>query len=351
MKDDFTWLFCLLGILLYFTVKYLTKLYIKYSYKHNILAYPIERSAHKEIIPTGGGLIFAGSFLIALFVSTIGIHDIVIRESIYKIIFVGLSVLFLGFIDDKYSLKARYKLVMQIFISFIMVGLGFKITYFTNPFGSQIMLHFFSIPVTVLWYLVMMNSINLIDGLDGLASGIAMIACLILMVFSFYSKNFLVFINSFLFFISLAAFLKYNYPPAKIFMGDSGSLFIGFILSSLSIAGNEVQFKGLTTFTLLVPITVMFIPFGDTFFAIIRRIKNKQYIFKADKSHLHHKMIELGLSPKAVTLLCWFITLIFGIIALGYLFVGKQIMLIVLVFVSLLLIGLFFYLYKKELFK
>ncbi len=351
MIDEFIWYFCLLGILLFVGVDYFLKIFIKKASHHKIFAHPIERSVHKKAIPTGGGLVFALCMLIALISSTIGIHDIVIKQSIYKIIIGGVLILFLGFIDDKYSLKARYKLIVLIFISFVMVGLGFRISYFTNPFGQQVFLNLLSIPITVLWYLVLMNSINLIDGLDGLASGIAMITCLILMVFSFFSKNFLVFINSFFLFISLAAFLRFNYPPAKIFMGDSGSLFIGFILSSLSIAGNEKQFKGLTTFTLLVPVTVMFIPLGDTVFAIIRRIKNKQHIFQADKSHLHHKMLDSGLSPKAVTLLCWFITLIFGVIALGYLFVIKQIMFVLLIFISLLLIFLFFYIYKKELFK
>jgi UDP-GlcNAc:undecaprenyl-phosphate GlcNAc-1-phosphate transferase len=134
-------------------------------------------------------------------------------------------------------------------------------------------------------------------------------------------------------------------------MGDTGSLFIGFILASLAIAGNEVQFKGLTTFTLLIPMTVMVLPIADTIFTFARRISSKQLIFKADKQHLHHKLIEKGFSQKAVTLIFWFITLMFGMIALGYMFIPFYIMFVVLFFISIISIGLFFYIYMEELFK
>lgn len=351
MKNEFIPYFIILGIASVACVYYLMKMYIKKAHLHKILAYPVDRSVHKDIIPTGAGIVFSLVFLMFVLLSVFGIHEYVIRSAIYKISFGGILVVFLGYIDDRYSLKAKYKLIIQMLIGLIMIGLGFKITYFTNPFGTQIMLNYFSVPVTVLWYIAVMNSINLIDGLDGLAAGITIITCFIMMVFAFYSRNFLVFINSFYLSLMLLVFLRFNYPPAKVFMGDSGSLFIGYILASLSIAGNEVQFKGLTTFTLLVPVTVMFIPLGDTLFAIIRRIKKRQHIFTADKEHLHHKLIESGLSHKAVTLICWFITMIFGVIALGYLFVGKQIMLTILVIISILLLSLFFYLYKKEIFK
>ena len=351
MNEDFAWYFFLLSGISFIFTYLLLKYYIKYAELHKILAHPVERSVHKRIIPTGGGLIFALSHIVFLLLSLVGMDEIVIKESVLKISFGGILITFLGILDDRYLLKAKFKLVIQILIALIMIMLGFKITYFTNPFGPTIYLNFLSIPVTVIWYLAVMNAINLIDGLDGLATGITIITCVVLMVFSFYNRNFLVFINSNFLVISLLAFLKYNYPPEKIFMGDSGSLFIGFILASLAIAGNEVQFKGLTTFTLLVPVTVMFIPFGDTIFAIIRRIKNKQHIFQADKNHFHHKLIDYGLSHKSVTLICWFITLIFGVIALGYMFVGKQIMMVVLFIISIILVGLFFYLYKKELFK
>jgi UDP-GlcNAc:undecaprenyl-phosphate GlcNAc-1-phosphate transferase len=318
---------------------------------HKIIAHPVDRSSHDNPIATGGGLIFAGLYIIFALLSTIGIADNDTKTAIFKLCIGSVLIILVGIIDDKYYLRARYKLIGQIVVAFIMVLLGFKITNITNPFGAPFTADLLSMPITILWYLLIMNAINLIDGLDGLASGIALISCAVLLVFSLHHKNFLVFINCFFLIIPLFVFLLNNFMPAKLFMGDTGSLFIGFILASLAIAGNEAQFKGITTFTLLVPVTVIFIPLSDTFFTIFRRLKNKQPIFKADKNHFHHKLVNLGLSQKAVTLICWFVTFIFGVISLGYIFIPKIIMLLILFVISMLLIGLFFYIYKKELFK
>ena len=351
MNSDFALFFVFLGVLLFFCVYFVLKHYIRYAEVHKMFAHPVARSSHTKSIPTGGGVVFGLLHIIFLMIAICGIDNVIIVESIIKICFGGFLILILGALDDKYFLRARYKLFIQIVVALIMVMLGFQITYITNPFGVPISLNFFSIPMTVLWYLFVMNAINMIDGLDGLAAGIAIITCLVLMIFSYNNRDFFVFLSCAFLVASLLAFLKYNFSPAKLFMGDSGSLFIGFILASLAIAGNEAQFKGLATFTLLVPTTVILIPLGDTIFTVIRRIKNKQHIFTADKEHIHHKLINFGFSQKTVTLICWFITFILGLISLGYMFIGKQAMMLVLFIVGLLMTGLFFYIYKKELFK
>jgi len=303
------------------------------------------------VIPTGGGVVFGSLCLVFLLLSMIGINDLDIKYSILKICSGSLLIILLGVIDDKYVISAKYKLFIQILIASMMYFLGFQISQMTNPFGFPINFSFLSFPITIIWYLLVMNAINFIDGLDGLASGITVIACLVLMMFSYLSRNFLVFICCSMLVTCLLAFLRYNFFPAKVFMGDAGSLFIGFMLASLAIAGNEEQFKGLTTFTLLVPLTVILIPLSDTVFTIIRRIKSKQNIFRADKNHIHHKLIDLGLTHRAVTLVCWLITLFLGLIALGYLFVDSEIMFLVLIIIGFITLGLFFYIYKKELFK
>ena len=348
MKVGYELFYVALSILLFLCVYYFTKLYIKLVPIHKIQANPNDRTIHKKSIPTGGGIGFALFHLVFLFISMNGIVENDVKTLIYYMTIGGSAILFLGFIDDKYSIKAIYKFIAQILIAYFMVEFGFKISVITNIFGDPFYLHNWSIPITIVWYVFLMNAINLIDGLDGLAAGIAIISSLVLMVYSFFNRNFFVFINCNFLALGLIAFLRFNYFPAKVFMGDTGSLFIGFMLASLSIAGNEVSFKGLTTFTLLIPVTVMFLPIADTVFTFVRRVKSKQLIFSADKKHLHHMIIEKGFSQKTVTLMFWFITLVFGVIALGYMFVPSIIMFIMLFLISILLICLFFYIYKKE---
>jgi len=343
--------FVFLCIALFFCSLFLTKLYIKFTYKHKLVAIPNDRSLHKTPTPTGGGVVFSLSHMFFLLLSLFLIDDLVVRDSIIKLCLGGVLVLILGILDDRFNLKAKHKLLFQTLIAVLMLALGFNISQLTNPLGGTLLLGHLSAPVTILWYLLVMNAINLIDGLDGLAAGITIITCTFLLFFSYHNRNFLVFLNCSYLIVALLAFLKYNYSPAKIFMGDTGSLFLGFLISSLSIAGNETQFKGLTTFTLLIPMTVIFIPLGDTLLTIIRRLISRQYIFKADKNHIHHKLLDIGFSHKTVTLICWFITFMFGLIALGYIFISRQIMLLVLLLVSLIMITLFIYIYKKEFFK
>ena len=133
-------------------------------------------------------------------------------------------------------------------------------------------------------------------------------------------------------------------------MGDSGSLFIGFQFASISILGTY-QLKGLTTMTLLIPVTVLFVPLLDVLTSIYRRLKNKQNIFKADKMHIHHRMLKTGFSVKTVMLISWFVTLLFALLALGYILVNRQIMLVILLSLSILTGIFFYYLVKKEFFK
>jgi UDP-GlcNAc:undecaprenyl-phosphate GlcNAc-1-phosphate transferase len=232
-----------------------------------------------------------------------------------------------------------------------MITIGFTITNLTNPFGTMVELNFLSIPVTILWYLIVMNAINLIDGLDGLAAGIAIISAIILCIYSYFGQNHFVFLNSIILIVVLLGFFPFNFPNARTFMGDTGSLYLGFWFASIAIAGNEVQFKGFTTITLLIPVIILFVPLLDSTFTIFRRLRNRQSVFTADKNHLHHQLIKKGYSKNLVVMICWLLTLFLGIIALGYLFISSFAMTTILIIISSLMIALFFYIYKKELFK
>ena len=219
-------------------------------------------------------------------------------------------------------------------IALVMYLIGFRVNFLTNPFGHDLMLGGMSLPLTVLWFLMMMNAINLIDGLDGLATGIAAIVSAVLLVVGLKHANMLVILLSSMLLSGTLAFLFYNFNPAKIFLGDTGALYIGFIIAAISTAGNQ-QFKGITSITLMIPLTVMAVPILDVGLAIFRRISLGN-IFTPDKNHIHHLMLELGLSQKTVAIIVYIVTLLFGLIAIGFSFSSKKIVFSVLMLISAL---------------
>jgi UDP-GlcNAc:undecaprenyl-phosphate GlcNAc-1-phosphate transferase len=141
-------------------------------------------------------------------------------------------------------------------------------------------------------------------------------------------------------------FLKYNFYPARIFMGDTGALFLGFTLASICISGVS-QFKGITTMTLLIPIATLALPLLETFHTIFRRMKENRHIFHADKEHIHHKLLELGYSQKAIAFVLYFVTFLFGLIAIGFSFSNKRLFLLILLLLVFMLFILLNLLYSK----
>jgi len=333
---------------LFVSVYFCIKQYIKHGLIYKIVAHPTERSVHTEKMPTSGGIIFGGFHLVAILI-TYFILPPDIRCWLLRLASGGFLILTLGLFDDMKNIKPLYKLFGQIIVTVIMFFCGFNFTHITLPMGNEIFLGHFSIIATIIWYLLVMNAINLIDGLDGLASGISIISCIVLLIYAYHAHNMFIIISCLYLIATLLPFLRYNFPNAKLFMGDSGSLYIGYILASIAIAGSETQVKGLTTFTILVPITVLFIPIVDTFFTIARRWKHGQPIFQADKMHLHHNLMNIGLSTTRVTLTLWLITIVFGILALGFLFLSRFTMMMSLIIFASLMLVFFFYIYKKVL--
>ncbi|MCK4956031.1 MAG: undecaprenyl/decaprenyl-phosphate alpha-N-acetylglucosaminyl 1-phosphate transferase, partial [Candidatus Cloacimonetes bacterium] len=302
----------LISILFTFIITYiLVPLNIKLSNRINLIDQPHQRGLHKNPIPVGGGL----SFGIPIIIIQILGYFLFGTQMLYLAIG-SFLILLLGFLDDKTNFTANYKLLFQIFIVSLIYFWGFKIELLTNPFGEALKLGILSYPITVLWFLIVVNAFNLIDGLDGLASGIALISASVLFAVGFVKSNEIIMFLSLSIIGANAAFLRYNFFPAKIFMGDTGSLLLGFNIAAISIAG-EGEFKGITSMTLLVPIIILAFPLMDIFFAIIRRMKMKKHIFQADKEHIHHKLYDMGISQKNVALVSYFITLLFGLIAFG----------------------------------
>ncbi len=287
----------------FFVAIMLTPLIRKLALKHNIVDHPGVRKIHQKLIPRLGGLAIFGGFVFALLLIS-QLHGLVLDNNIFTVLLGGLAVVLLGLIDDIIGLKAPVKLFFEILIAVVVVWAGVKISFIYNPFTLKIInIGFIGSFLSVALILVLMNTINLIDGLDGLASGVTVISALSLFIISlFLGQHY-----SAILLIALAGatvgFLKYNFNPASIFMGDSGSLFLGYILATASILG---VLKSSLVISLSIPILSLLLPIGDTVFAIVRRVKNKRHIFRADNEHIHHKLLFKGYSQRdAVIVLYW----------------------------------------------
>ncbi len=262
----------------------------------------------------------------------------------------GILSLGIGILDDKFEYTAKTKLVFETALAIIMILFGFHIELLTNPFNEAINLGIFSYPITIIWFLVIMNAINVIDGIDGLADGIVTISSIVLIIAGLITNNIFVIIIGSILVGTTLGFLKYNFYPAKIFMGDAGSLFLGFNLSAMCVAGTA-QFKGATAITLLIPIVTLFLPLTDVGTSIIRRVKRKRSIFTADKEHLHHKMLELGFSHTFVAIAGYFLTALFGLVAIGFLLVDKRITFSLLIILGIITFVIVYNLNRRKFFK
>lgn len=348
METNFI-LIIFLCVISYAVTFLIAPLNIKVSRLFSIMSHPCERSIHNTKMPVAGGLSFAVPVIIyilymALFHS--GHYSDYFSTTVF--LFCGLATILLGLIDDVHKLGAFKKLSGQVIICVFMYFFGFRISLFTSPWNDVLELGVFSFPATIFWYLLIINAFNLIDGLDGLSAGIAVIVSFVMAAVAYkYGSNFVVYTSLVLGFANLA-FLRYNFHPAKIFMGDTGSMFNGFIIASICIAGNN-QFKGVAATTLLVPIIVMFIPLAEISVSVIRRIKNKKNIFRADKGHYHHRLLKLGFSQKFIVLSSYFVTSLFGLIALGFTYTSRNLFFAIFLILSFTTFSVFYYVIKKEL--
>jgi UDP-GlcNAc:undecaprenyl-phosphate/decaprenyl-phosphate GlcNAc-1-phosphate transferase len=201
-----------------------------------------------------------------------------------------------GFLDDLRPLGAKVKLVGQIGVACVMFNLGNSVDMLSNPFGTgQISLGWLSLIVTVLWLVAVPNIINLIDGMDGLATGFGLFLCLTLAVVGHFTLRPDVVMMSAIMTGALAGFLFFNFPPAKIFLGDGGAYMIGFFIASVSLYSSH---KGTVVGSLLVVIVALGVPILDTLFAIIRRGVRGVPVFRADAEHIHHRLLALGFSKE-----------------------------------------------------
>lgn len=298
----------------------LTPIVKKFAIKIGAVDVPNARKVHTRVMPRLGGLAiyaaFVGAFLLLLPWLSDHFFTSVREANLVKGLLVGGSIIVLtGALDDRFELSAKVKLLGQIIAACVVVfGFGITVDFVNIPFGHGYlsMPEWMSIPLTIFWIVGVTNAINLIDGLDGLAAGVSGIAIGTILVMSIIMGNTTVIIISLLLLGSIIGFLFFNFYPAKIFMGDTGSLFLGFSLAMLSMLG----FKQVAVVSFLTPLFIIGVPLSDTFFAIIRRWRHKKPIFAPDKGHMHHCLRELGFSHRQSVLIIYAIAAFFGLLAI-----------------------------------
>jgi UDP-GlcNAc:undecaprenyl-phosphate GlcNAc-1-phosphate transferase len=294
--------------------------------KLNMMDIPGERKVHIKAIPRSGGIAVFFSFLLAYLFIEFVFNPF--TDKIFIYLFISLfMIFFLGVLDDFFDLKARLKFVFQILIAGFYAINVHSINEIPLPFlEDSISLGIFSIPFTIIWIVAITNAFNLIDGLDGLSSGLAAIASFTFFVVSLNLGNVIVSILAISLAGTLIGFLFFNSNPAKVFLGDSGSLFIGFLLASLSV----LELKQVVATSFVTPILIFFIPISDTLYAIIRRKLKGEPIFKADKEHFHHGLLRLGFSQRKTVFLIYFFTIILSLGAIFSLVIAVELSVLLL---------------------
>ena len=277
----------------------LTPLVRRASMRLGTIDEPNHRRVNESPVPRGGGIAVAVAFLaVALGVIALNARLDVVpvprsldTGELTALLLGGAVAVALGALDDALQLRARWQLGGQVVLGVIAVALGISVTFLNNPFGPGFILLDgpFAIGFTMLWVIGMINSINFIDGLDGLSSGIALIATATLGLISVTTAQNQPFVGILCFALagSLLGFLRWNFHPASIFIGTSGVMFVGYTLALLSIIG---------TAKVAVALLVLGVPIIDTFWIIVRRLATGHSPFTPDRGHIHHRLLDLGLS-------------------------------------------------------
>ena len=296
-----------------------TPLCKKIAFKVGAVDHPKDRGVHTKIMPRAGGISIVLGFMCSILTVAPFIEQFRFKE-VAVLLIGGLIIALLGFVDDIKNLNAKFKFLIQILVALMVVVAETRIEVITWPFndsGAIVLGYWPSFILTILWIVGVTNAVNLLDVLDGLAAGISSISALCLMFISILSTppNMVAIVLTAALAGSSLGFLPHNFNPAKIFMGDTGSTFLGFTLAVVSIQG---LIKSYTAITLVIAILVLALPIFDTAFAIIRRLLNGKPIMQADRGHLHHRLMDRGYSQKRAVLTLYCISGGFGIIGILY---------------------------------
>jgi len=291
-----------------------TPLVIRLARRAGALDRPGPRRIHALPVPTMGGLALALAVLGVAWVARAfpGPAGLLEIRPLLGLSLAAIPILALGAVDDVRGARPWVKLAIQACAALVLVLFGYGVPLITNPFGGSFTSGIFNVPLTVAWVLIVINAINLIDGLDGLASGAVLIASMSLWWVARTHGDFYVMFISALMAGATLGFLRYNFPPARVFMGDTGSNFLGLVLAAASLLENR---KGTAAVTLLFPLVAMGLPIADSVLAFARRAARGTPVFRPDSEHIHHRLLRLGLSPRSALFVLWYLCLYLGVMA------------------------------------
>lgn len=286
---------------------FLTFLVKKLALKLNIVDFPNQRKIHKVVTPQAGGLaIFFGVVLGLLYLQPSHPHLVGISLGAVTIIVVGL-------LDDRFDIRPVIKLSGQIIAATFLISSGLIIERVTLPFMGLIDLGPLSVLITLLWVVGITNAINLIDGLDGLATGVSTIALTTMLIMAIIDMQVFAAYLAVVIIGANLGFLYHNFYPAKIYMGDTGSNFLGYMIAVISMLG---LFKNVMILGFVIPILILAVPIFDTIFAIIRRARTNHGIMQADNKHIHYQLIRTGFSHRQSVIIIYLFSGMFGVIAI-----------------------------------
>ena len=299
----------------------LTPIALQLAMRFRAYAIPDPRKVHRTPTPQWGGLAIGAAFFIAATASFFLFENLQLqldprtRRQLLGLAAGGGLMLILGMVDDRFNIPAKAKLAGQLVIAAILIQSGVAITFLTIPFMGLVYLPpWISWGISLLWIVGLTNAINLLDGLDGLLAGVSTIFALLFFIVALAKGQVVVAIMMMALAGACMGFLRYNYNPASIFMGDTGSLFLGVMFSGLSIMG---ALKVTTTAAIFTPILILGLPIFDTSFAIVRRFAAGRPIFSADREHVHHQLLARGMSVRQAVVLIYAVCCTLGAIGIS----------------------------------
>lgn len=321
---------CLVTFLLSY---FLIKRYIGYAKKMNLLDKPNERKLQTVATPTSGGFPMYFSILLATIASYI--INLLQIDQLIIILIVGV-VTFLGYWDDRKDISPKLRLLVEFLVSLIIAFLGYRITSFNGLFGIHELPLVTQYLLTIIFLITLMNVFNLIDGIDGLLGGISIISFLVMALLFYNQSNFFMASMALVVASSLGGFLILNYNPAKIFMGDAGSLSIGFLLGIMILDLGSVEGPN-RTYNYLISLSLIIIPIFDMGRVVLIRLLKRKSPLSADKNHVHHYLIKFGFNHKKASLFIYLSLVLLVFTAhIGYQFFNEKAFLIVLMLTTIL---------------
>jgi UDP-GlcNAc:undecaprenyl-phosphate GlcNAc-1-phosphate transferase len=313
----------------------------EWALSKGVVDHPEGRKAHPTSIPLLGGVALYLTFMVILSVPFYFWRGLLFQEKGYLVgIIIGSSLIFLlGLYDDLKGASPVFKIGVQIIAALVLVNFGLVVTALTSPLRQPLYLGAWGIPFTILWVVFITNGLNLIDGLDGLAAGVSVIVALVLLTVGLMREGVLTAFLCAGIAGGCLGFLRYNFPPARIFMGDAGSMLLGFLLASISLIR---PLKTVAAVALFVPIVALGVPIVESFTTIIRRFWRGKSPLAPDRGHIHHILLDLGFTPKVSVITLYLISGLFGLVCIGFVTANPRLMVILFFVLALAsLVGVF----------